>query len=193
VTRPEPRPARRTRADDAVAIRLLGPADDDRALAGHVAALINTAYRATEAGIWRDGTTRTNAAEVGRLIAAGEIAVAARDDRLAGAVRIRDVPGDASEFGMLAAAPDEHGTGVGRALLDFAEERARARGLRAMRLELLVPRTWKHPSKEFLKAWYGRRGYRLVHTTTLDEGHPHLAPRLATPCLLEVHEKPLRS
>jgi hypothetical protein len=50
----------------------------------------------------------------------------------------------------------------------------------------------RHPSKEFLKSWYGRLGYRLVRTTKLDDGHPHLAPLLATPCDLEVHEKPLR-
>jgi GNAT superfamily N-acetyltransferase len=179
--------------NDAIAIRLLGPRDaEDPALAGEVADLINTVYATSEIGIWRNGATRTTAAELAGLIAAGEIAVADRDGRIAGAVRVRDVAADASEFGMLAAAPDQRGTGVGRALLDFAEERGRARGLRAMRLELLVPRTWRHPSKEFLKAWYGRRGYRLVRTTTLDDGHPHLAPLLATPCVLEVHEKPLR-
>jgi hypothetical protein len=33
-----------------------------------------------------------------------------------------------------------------------------------MQLELLVPRDWRHPSKEFLKSWYGRRGYpRHLH------------------------------
>jgi len=118
--------------------------------------------------------------------------VAARDGRIAGAVRIHDVAADTSEFGMLASAPDQRGHGVGGALIGFAERRAGERGLRAMRLELLVPRAWRHPSKEFLKAWYGRLGYRLVRTTQLDDGHPHLAPLLATPCDLEVHEKPLR-
>ncbi len=62
---------------------------------------------------------------------------------------------------------------------------------RAVQLELLVPRQWRHPSQEFLRAWYGRLGYRLVRTTTLDEDYPHLAPLLATACDLEIHEKPL--
>ena len=61
-----------------------------------------------------------------------------------------------------------------------------------MRLELLVPRGWTHPNKEFLKGWYGRRGYRLARTTTIAEEYPHLAPLLATPCDLEIHEKPLQ-
>jgi hypothetical protein len=94
---------------------------------------------------------------------------------------------------MLVAASDQRSTGVGRALLAFAEQHSRERGLRAMQLELLVPRTWRHPSKEFLKAWYGRSGYRLIRTTTIDDAHPHLAPMLATPCDVEVHEKPLRA
>jgi GNAT superfamily N-acetyltransferase len=92
---------------------------------------------------------------------------------------------------MLVADPEQRGTGIGRALLTFAEDLGRARGRRAMRLELLVPRTWRHPSKEFLTAWYGRCGYRLVRTTTLEESYAHLAPLLATPCDLQIHEKPL--
>jgi GNAT superfamily N-acetyltransferase len=108
-----------------------------------------------------------------------------------GSVQIHQVAEDASEFGMLVAAPDRRGTGVGRALLDFTEERSRERELRAVQLELLVPRGWRHPSKEFLKSWYGRRGYRHVRTGQMEQTHPHLAPLLATPCDLEVHEKPL--
>ena len=98
---------------------------------------------------------------------------------------------DTSEFGMLVAAPEHRNSGVGRALLDFAERESRERGLRAIELELLVPRTWSHPDKEFLKAWYGRRGYRLIGSRGVDEAHPHLAPLLATPCEVTVYEKPL--
>jgi hypothetical protein len=62
-----------------------------------------------------------------------------------------------------------------------------------VRLELLLPRDCRHPSKERLKAWYGRRGYRVVGTSSVEAAHPHLAPLLATPCELAVYEKPLRS
>ena len=55
-----------------------------------------------------------------------------------------------------------------------------------------MPREWSHPGKEFLTSWYGRRGYRLVGTTTLDGAYPHLAPLLATPCDLQIHRKALR-
>jgi GNAT superfamily N-acetyltransferase len=118
--------------------------------------------------------------------------VAARHGRITGSVRLHDVSEDTGEFGMLVADPDERGTGVGRALVDFVEQHTRDRGLRAVQLELLVPRTWRHPSKEFLHSWYDRRGYRVVRTGRLDEAYPHLAALLATPCDFVIYEKPLR-
>ena len=177
---------------DRIDVRVVEPHEGrDHGLVGRLAALINEVYVVAEAGLWRDGTTRTTASELAALISAGQIAVATRDGEVAGVVQLHDVADDASEFGMLAAAPDQRGAGVGRALLDFAEGQGRDRGLRAIQLELLVPRAWSHPSKEFLKAWYGRRGYAVVRVTTMDEAHPQLAPLLATPCDLEIREKPL--
>jgi GNAT superfamily N-acetyltransferase len=181
-------------ANERIAVRVLDSAvSHDARLVDQLTGLINGVYATAESGLWRDGTTRTTASELGELIAAGQIAVATRDGQIAGAVRIHDVADDASEFGMLVAASDQRSIGVGRALLAFAEQHSRERGLRAMQLELLVPRTWRHPSKEFLKAWYGRSGYRLIRTTTIDDAHPQLAPMLATPCDVEVHEKPLQA
>jgi GNAT superfamily N-acetyltransferase len=180
-------------APGGMAIGLLEPeAADDAALVDRLSDLINNVYEIAERGLWRDGFTRTTAPELAELIRAREIAVATRDGRIVGSVRVHDVSGDTSEFGMLVAAHDHRSTGVGRALLDFVERRSREGGLRAMRLELLVPRGWSHPSKEFLKGWYGRNGYRIVRTGRIDDAYPHLAPLLATPCDFEIHEKPLR-
>ena len=92
---------------------------------------------------------------------------------------------------MLVSDLDRRGTGIGRALVAFAERHSRERGRRAMQLELLVPLEWRHPSKEFLKEWYGRLGYRRVRTGSVEDAHPLLAPLLATPCRVEVYEKPL--
>ena len=176
-----------------IEVALLQAADsEDPPLVDRLTRLINDVYATAESGLWQEGTTRTTASELAELIARGEIAVATRDQRIAGIVRVHDVAADTSEFGMLAAAPDERGAGIGGALLDFVEGQGRQRGLRAMQLELLVPRHWRHESKEFLKAWYGRRGYRLVRTGSVDDAHPHLAPLLATECDVTVYEKPLR-
>ena len=173
-------------------IDLLEPATaDDDGLVAHIAALINTVYVTAERGLWRNGATRTTAPELAALIRAGEIAVARRGGEIVGSVRIHDVAADTSEFGMLVAAPDRRGTGVGRELLTFAERHGRERGRRAMQLELLVPIGWSHPSKEFLKGWYGRCGYQIVRSGRIDDAHPQRAPLLATACVVEVYEKPL--
>jgi GNAT superfamily N-acetyltransferase len=176
-----------------IAISLLEAADShDARLVDQLTRLINGVYGAAESGLWRDGAARTTASELAELIAARQIVVATRGGRIAGSVRVHDIADDASELGMLVAAPDQRGTGVGRALVAFAERHSRERGLRAIQLELLVPRGWRHPSKEFLKSWYGRRGYRLIRTGGIDDAYPHLAPLLATPCDLAVYEKPLQ-
>ena len=175
-----------------LAIELLGAADSrDARLVARLTDLINHVYAVAEAGLWVDGATRTSPVELAELIADGEIAVARRGGEIAGSIRIRDVDDDASEFGMLVAAFEQRGTGVGRALVAFAEQRTLERGRRAMQLELLVPREWAHPSKEFLKAWYGRTGYRVVRTGSMEDSYPHLAPLLATGCDLLGYEKPL--
>jgi len=185
--------AARHTAPGAIAVRLLEAAvSDDAALVAHLTDLVNDVYATAESGLWRDGAMRTKASELAGLIRAREIAVATRDGHIMGSVRIHEVSDDTSEFGMLVAAPSHRNTGVGRALVDFAERHSRGRGLRAIQLELLVPRGWSHPTKEFLKAWYGRRGYRIIRTGSVDDAYPHLAPLLATPCNLEVHEKPLQ-
>jgi GNAT superfamily N-acetyltransferase len=175
-----------------IAIRQLDAADAaDADLVARLTDLVNEVYDVAERGLWREGATRTTTAELAGLIRAGEIALATRDGEVVGCVRLHDVSEDTGEFGMLVAAPERRSTGVGRALVDFVERRGRERALRAIRLELLVPRAGSHPSKEFLRGWYGRRGYRLARTGRLDEAYPHLAPLLATPCDLEIHEKPL--
>jgi GNAT superfamily N-acetyltransferase len=163
----------------------------DGALAGELSELINEVYEVAERGLWREGFARTNEAEVAELIAGGEIAIARRDGRVVGSIRIHDVAVDASEFGLLVAAPDQRGVGIGRALVDHAERDSRERGLRAIQLELLVPLEWQHPTKEFLKGWYTRRGYRIMGRRQVADAYPHLAPLLATPCELTLYEKPL--
>jgi N-acetylglutamate synthase-like GNAT family acetyltransferase len=71
--------------------------------------------RPRRAGSGENGATRTTPYELAEHIAAGQIAVATRHGQIAGIVRIHDVSQQVSEFGMLVAAPDHRGTGVGRA------------------------------------------------------------------------------
>ncbi|MBM7505149.1 GNAT family N-acetyltransferase [Agromyces aurantiacus] len=166
-------------------------AAQDVATVEAIAALVNAVYDVAESGLWADGAQRTSPAEVAELIADGQIATARAGGRLVGAVRFRSLDSEVAEFGMLAADPEWRGRGVGRDLVAFAEASAAASGHRTMQLEVLVPRTWTHPSKEFLRAWYARLGYRVERVTHLEELYPDLAPLLATECDLEVSRKPL--
>lgn len=164
----------------------------DGATMSAVSDLINRVYKVAEDGLWVDGAARTNPAEVAALARTGEIVVARVSGRLVGSVRLRALGDELSEFGMLVSAPEDRGTGVGRELVRFAERQSRAGGRYVMQLELLVPREWSHPSKEFLAGWYGRLGYRLVRVGTVDEAYPDLAPLLATPCDFRTYHRDLR-
>jgi GNAT superfamily N-acetyltransferase len=167
-------------------------AAEDTALVNELAALINSVYALAEDGLWADGTPRTTPERMAELIAAGQIAVARTDKRIVGAVRIQRLDSGKGEFGMLVADPAHRGQGIGRKLVRFAERWSYERGLDTMQLEVLVPRQWSHPSKEFLKAWYARIGYRPVRTGQFEESYPELAPLLATPCDFVIYHKSLR-
>jgi GNAT superfamily N-acetyltransferase len=104
---------------------------------------------------------------------------------------VQQLDADTGEFGMLAADLDRRGLGIGRELVLFAEQRCREQGLGSMQLELLVPKTWQHPVKEFLNAWYTRIGYRVQSSDTIVETHPGLAPLLCTECDFVVYRKSL--
>lgn len=92
---------------------------------------------------------------------------------------------------MLVADLTQRGRGIGSALVDRAERWARDGACHTMRLELLTPRNWTHPSKEFLKMWYSRIGYRPQATEPFEILHPELVPELATECDFTVWLKSL--
>ncbi|MEV6442357.1 GNAT family N-acetyltransferase [Amycolatopsis sp. NPDC051716] len=162
------------------------------AVVERVTGLVNQVYAESEKGLWQGSTDRTSVDEITGYVTAGEIAVALVGGDVAGSVRIQRLDEATGEFGMLAADPARRGLGVGRELVRFAERASREAGCREMQLELLVPRDWTHPSKQFLADWYGRLGYRVTHRADLAEDYPHLAPSLATPCDFLIYRKDLR-
>jgi GNAT superfamily N-acetyltransferase len=165
---------------------------EDQALAGELRRIINAAYRAGETGLWKPHWERTSLPWLEREIARGEIAVAWRDDRPVGSVRVTLPSPEVGEFGLLAVDPAAHGGGVGRALVRFAEETSAARGAVLMRLDLLVPRAGVHPAKERLHAWYSRLGYRIDGVSDFVALYPEVADLVAVPCDLRSYTKPLR-
>jgi GNAT superfamily N-acetyltransferase len=177
-------------SDQDVTVSVVTP-DDDRVHVAAIAQLINEVYAIGESGLWRDGARRTSAAEIERNIADGQLAAAWLDGELVGCVRLRVIDEQTAEFGMLSARPASQGVGIGRALVGFAEARARGLGFERMQLELIKPRAWSHPAKELLHSWYTRLGYHEVRSDDFATIEPSVKPMLATPCDFVVYWKTL--
>jgi GNAT superfamily N-acetyltransferase len=152
---------------------------------------INRVYDDAESGMWKRQGTRTDHAEVERLLRSRALILAEIDGILVGSVNVRLMGDGIGEFGMLMADPGRRGTGIGSALVERAASWARDQACHTMRLELLTPRNWTHPSKEFLKKWYSRIGYEPIATESLEVLHPELVPELATECDFTVWHKSL--
>jgi GNAT superfamily N-acetyltransferase len=153
--------------------------------------LINEVYDDAEAGLWKRKGTRTNPAEVEHLLRARALILAEIDGVLVGSVNVNLMGDGVGEFGMLVADPAYRGKGIGSALVECAESWARGMACHTMRLELLTPRNWTHPSKEFLKRWYTRIGYEPQAIEHLEILHPELVSELATECDFTVWHKSL--
>jgi GNAT superfamily N-acetyltransferase len=144
--------------------------------------VINEVYDDSESGMWKRKGTRTNPAEVERLLRARALILAELDGVLVGSVNVNLMSGGVGEFGMLVADPNHRGKGIGSALVERAENWARDMACHTMRLEILTPRHWSHPSKQFLKTWYSRIGYKPQATEPFEILHPELVHELATEC-----------
>jgi GNAT superfamily N-acetyltransferase len=173
-------------------LKLLAPDEArDEVLVGELVRLINGAYAVGEAGLWLEGTTRTGPGEIAEAIRSGGMLTATREGRLVGCAYLRQLDAGTADLRLVAAAPDQWGSGVGRELVRSAEELMRSHGMPTMQLELLVPKGWIHPEKERLRSWYARLGYRVVRSAPFEQVAAHLASQLATPCEFLIFHKPL--
>ena len=123
-------------------------AEDAEAVAG----VINAAFRVERFFIDRD---RTDPGRVREMMRKGVFLVA-EDAGMAGAIYV-EVRGERAYFGLLAVNPERQGAGLGRELVEAAEEHARAAGCAAMDLRIVNLRAE-------LPGFYRRLGY--VQTVT---------------------------
>ena len=131
-----------------------------------LAALINAAFRVEQPFI--DGD-RTNPDGVRTYMQKGKFLLAEDAAGLAGCVYV-ELRGDRGYLGLLGVDPPRQGTGLGRKLMDAAEDYFREVGCRAVDLRIVSARTPLPP-------FYRRLGY-------LETGTAPFAPDvlLKTPC-----------
>ena len=154
--------------------------------------LINRVYSKAEEGLWSRGTTRTTPAEVAQFVRKGEIVVALAARRAwPDACACTTSTMTSADSACLPCRRATGAPGVGRELVQYAERVSAADGRTTMQLEVLVPRGWSHPSKDFLVNWYSRIGYRIHAVERLEDAYPDLAPSLATDCDFVVFRKDL--
>jgi dTDP-4-amino-4,6-dideoxy-D-galactose acyltransferase len=154
--------------------------------------LINAVYEETESDLWKPTTSgRTFYDEVEEFVKERQIFIARENDEIVGAVKFAPVNEHTLEFGMLAADKKMRGLGLGRDLVNIVENHGRNNGYKTMQLELLTPRHWKNPAKEFLKVWYSRLGYIPEKSMPFEEVSPHRIDEFATDCDFTVWLKKL--
>ncbi len=97
---------------------------------------------------------RTSREELDSLLADPAVTmITAHDgDRLIGCVAVTRKDAGLAYLGMLCVLPTLQSAGLGRKLLDAAEDHARAGGIAAMEMTVI-------DSRDALIAWYERRGY----------------------------------
>jgi GNAT superfamily N-acetyltransferase len=174
-----------------VTTRLANASDLEAGNIKRLSDLINEVYDVAESGMWKRKGIRTNPVEVEHFLRAQALILAHIEEVLVGSVNVNIMPDGVGEFGMLVADGKYRGRGVGSALVKQAERWAQEHDCHTMRLEILTPRHWTHPSKEFLKQWYSRIGYAPLTTEPFETMYPELVPELATECDFTVWHKSL--
>ena len=129
-------------------------------------ALLESAYRGDsarqgwnhEADILDDERIGTGELETMLADAAVTVLTARNGDHLIGCVAVTRKDTSLAYLGMLCVAPTLQSSGLGRKLLDAAEDLARSEGIAVMEMTVIDSRT-------ALIAWYERRGYAFTGET----------------------------
>ena len=144
---------------DTVRTRIASPPDTDA-----LVSLINAAF-VVERPIF--GCDRTSAEGVRAYLERGTFLVAEDLHGLAGCVYV-ELRGDRAYIGLLSVAPARQGSGLGRVLMQAAEDFCRERKCVAVDLRVVSART---P----LPAFYRHLGYTETHTSELPaDAHPKI-------------------
>lgn len=137
----------------------------DEADIANIVAIVNHAFEVESD--FRAGE-RTSAVEIARLMQSSTFLIAMRDNQVAGAVLVR-VNGSTGYFGMLAVRPGLQRLGIGRALIEAAENHCREHGCTTMTLSTGSTR------RELVER-YQKLGYAIASVEPSPPGGPFSKP-----------------
>jgi len=112
---------------------------------------------------------RTSAPEIRAMFETGEFLLAIANHVMAASV-YTEVRGERGYFGMLSVRASHQGTGLGRSMIQAAEQSCRAKGCKRMEITVLSLRT-ELPAL-YRKFGYGETGREPFQTTRLIAGYP---------------------
>jgi GNAT superfamily N-acetyltransferase len=123
---------------------------------------------------------RTSAPEIRAMFGTGEFLLAIGNGIVVASV-YTEVRGESGYFGMLSVRPSRQGTGLGRAMIQAAEQSCRGKGCKRMEIAVLSLRA-ELPAL-YRKFGYNEAGREPFQTTRLIEGYPpceliHMSKRL---------------
>lgn len=111
---------------------------------------------------------RTSAPEIRTMFGTGEFLVGIANDVLVASV-YTEVRGEHGYFGMLSVRASHQGTGLGRTMIQAAEQHCRAKGCTSMELTVLSLRAELPPL--YRKFGYSETGRQAFQTTRRIEGN----------------------
>jgi len=137
-------------------------------------------YAVTEEEVWGPNYTRMPFEEFLGVIGKGQLYVARLNKEVVGSIQVKPLSENTFVFGLLSADFNQKGNGIGRALIEQAEDHARKAGAKHMQLEILRPLGIDVPFKSVLKDWYEGMGYILESTMTFLERKPNRTEKAKT-------------
>jgi predicted N-acetyltransferase YhbS len=130
-----------------------------------IAQLVNAAFAVERK--FKNGD-RTTSAEIQSKFSQGRFFIAEQDGSAVGTVFV-SITGNSGYFGLLAVDPTLQRSGVGRSLIEFAEDLCRRSGCTEMTMCIVSAR-------EDLPAYYSRFGYQVTSTEPVTGDEPFTMP-----------------
>lgn len=153
--------------------------------------IIRIAYAETEKEVWGEGYVRVSREDLKQHIKDNQILIALIDDEIVGGIRVHEKNPGCWTFGLLGAAFEHKGKGIGRALIAEAEQKAKTAGGKEMSIEILRAKDIDTDFKVNLAKWYQRLGYEYTGQIDVMSVYPNPDKwtRLVNPSVFDCYVK----